>query len=304
MPIEIIVGLPHLRRGPILARSLAMQASLLISANALSRWTVNSGLREWAGWDTRALAVLPTGTELALDCGGFTAHMTYGGFPWTIEAYLDLVEAFRFRWFASFDYPVEPEIAADRDAVEDRISRTIAANRQTYASARHRGIHRLMLPVLQGRSYEDYARCADAPCGMIENAPVIGLGSMCRREIRGPAGIVAIVEQLDRLLPRGTGLHLFGVKGSALIYLKHLEHRIASIDSEAYGIAARPEPGESPRPIAWSQRTLRAGFTTSAGPHARQGGCCRSISAYRPRLPSSPIRGPTPLPTPAAKSAS
>lgn len=246
MPIEIIVGLPHLRHGPILSRALAMQAPVLISANALSRWTVNSGLRDGAGWDTRALAVLPTGTEIALDCGGFTAHMTYGGFPWTIENYLDLVEAFRFRWFASFDYPVEPEIAAERDAVEDRISRTIAANLQTYASARRRGIHRLMLPVLQGRSYEDYARCADALCGMIENAPVIGLGSMCRREIRGPAGIVAIVEQLDRLLPRGTRLHLFGVKGSALIYLEHLEHRIASIDSQGLRhrrAARRPSPG-------------------------------------------------------------
>src|SRR3546814_14006534 len=34
-------------------------------------------------------------------------------------------------------------------------------------------------------------------------------------------------------------LHGFGVKGTALSHLKGIEHRIASIDSQAYGQAAR-----------------------------------------------------------------
>src|SRR3546814_8734189 len=34
-------------------------------------------------------------------------------------------------------------------------------------------------------------------------------------------------------------LHLFGVKGAAIPYLTAFAHRIASIDSQAYGVSAR-----------------------------------------------------------------
>jgi hypothetical protein len=43
MAIEIMIGLPHLREGPISNRARAMQASTLISANALSRWNRSKG---------------------------------------------------------------------------------------------------------------------------------------------------------------------------------------------------------------------------------------------------------------------
>ncbi len=62
---------------------------------------------------------------------------------------------------------------------------------------------------------------------------------MCRREIAGPEGIIAVIEHLDHILPAGVTLHAFGVKGSALPYLAPFSGRIASIDSQAYGIAAR-----------------------------------------------------------------
>src|SRR3546814_16704392 len=73
----------------------------------------------------------------------------------------------------------------------------------------------------------------------IERAPLIGVGSMCRRPIHGPEGLVAVVDHLDQILPRGKRLHLFGVKGEALPYLTGFAHRIASIDSQAYGVSAR-----------------------------------------------------------------
>lgn len=62
---------------------------------------------------------------------------------------------------------------------------------------------------------------------------------MCRRDIHGPEGLVAVVEHLDRILPTGVRLHCFGAKGTALRYLKAFGDRVASIDSQAYGIAAR-----------------------------------------------------------------
>src|SRR3546814_5402096 len=42
----------------------------------------------------------------------------------------------------------------------------------------------------------------------------------------------------DQILPRRTRLHLFGVKGDAIPYLTAFAHRVASIDSQAYGVSA------------------------------------------------------------------
>jgi hypothetical protein len=237
--IEIILGLPHMRQGPILARALALKAPLLISANALSRWRGQGERRRWQNWNLSTLGNLPAGTDLTLDSGGFTCHVTYGGFPWTIDAYVELAASYPFRHFASFDYPVEQEIAADRTAIDERLSRTVAANRETRRRARDAGIEHRFMPVLQGRSPDDYERCADALCWSIEAGRTIGVGSMCRREVRGPEGLVAVVERLDRILPPGVRLHCFGVKGTALRYLAEFGTRVASIDSQAYGVGCR-----------------------------------------------------------------
>ncbi|MBN8847378.1 MULTISPECIES: hypothetical protein [unclassified Sphingomonas] len=239
MPIAIVVGLPHLSAGPILSRALALRCPLLVSANALSRWAMRRGVREWAGWRLAPLANLPERADCMLDSGGFTAHVTYRGFPWTIAQYLDLAAAYPFRLFASLDYPAEHEIAGDRAAVRERISRTIAANRETRRQAEDRGLEDRLMPVLQGRTPEDFERCADALAWSIVPGRTIGVGSMCRRQTRGPDGLVAVLEHLDRVLPARVRLHAFGVKGDALPYLRHLEHRVVSIDSQAYGVAAR-----------------------------------------------------------------
>src|SRR3546814_5029951 len=51
----------------------------------------------------------------------------YGGYPWTVDDYLDLAATYPFTWWASLDYCVEQEIATDRDEVLDRMSRTVRA---------------------------------------------------------------------------------------------------------------------------------------------------------------------------------
>lgn len=239
--IEIILGLPHLRQGPILDRALALGAPLLVSANALSRWRGQGDSRRWAGWNLTDLQRLPAGTDLTLDSGGFTSHMVYGGFAWTIDAYVELAASFPFRHFASFDYPVEQEIAADRTAIDERLSRTISANRETRRRARDAGIEDRFMPVLQGRTPDDYERCANALSWSIAPGRTIGVGSMCRREIRGPEGLIAVVERLNRILPGGVRLHCFGVKGPALPYLSEFGDRVANIDSQAWGVSVRRE---------------------------------------------------------------
>jgi hypothetical protein len=237
--IEIILGLPHLRQGPILRRALTLKTPVLVSASALACWRRIDGCRRWTGWDFAQLRNLPADVQTILDCGGFTSHVVYGGFPWSIDDYIGLATAHPFRQFASFDYPCEAEIAADDAAVKERISRTIGANRETRRCAEDAGIADRFMPVLQGRSPSDYERCADALAWSMIPGRTVGVGSMCRRDVPGPEGLIAVVEHLDRILPVGVRLHCFGVKGSALPFLRPFEQRIASIDSQAYGIAAR-----------------------------------------------------------------
>lgn len=239
MPIEVVIGLPHLRAGPILSRAIALGVPTLISANCLSRWTSRRGWREWTGWDQRPLGNAQRLASLDLDSGGFVAMRRYGGIPWTVDRYMELATAFPFRRIASLDYCCEPEIACNRSEILDRIARTVRANHDCAQRAADLGLGDRLMPVLQGRVPTDYERCADQLAHHMVAGRIVGVGSLCRREIAGPEGLVAVVAHLDRVLPPGVRLHGFGVKGTALPYLKGLEHRIASIDSQAYGIAAR-----------------------------------------------------------------
>lgn len=237
--ITVMVGLPHLADGKLLERTKRLQQPVLISANALSRWSKKRGWREWAGWSLGRLANAATLPSLSLDSAGFTAMVTYGGYPWTIEDYLRLAAAYAFHWWASLDYCVEHQVAGDPDEVLDRISRTIRANIECRMRAEDLGIAQTFMPVIQGRLPTDYEGCAEALSLTIERAGLVGVGSMCRRPIHGPEGLIAVVDHLDRVLPARVRLHLFGVKGDALPYLTAYAHRVASIDSQAYGVSAR-----------------------------------------------------------------
>lgn len=239
MSIEIIVGLPHLSEGPILKRARTLRRTALISANGLSRWSEKRGWREWIGWRLGQLRNASGLAALCLDSAGFVAAARYGGFPWTLSDYVSLAAAHPFKWWASADYCVEAEIARDRDEVIDRLSRTIRANRDCRRLGEDLGIADTLMPVIQGRRPTDYERCVDALWSSLRPGALIGIGSMCRRDIHGPEGLIAVIDHLDQILPAGVRLHAFGVKGSALPFLLPFEHRIASIDSQAYGISAR-----------------------------------------------------------------
>ncbi|MDX3911147.1 MAG: hypothetical protein QHC67_15210 [Sphingobium sp.] len=237
--IDIILGLPHLGKGALLARAKALACPILISANALSRWDHQQGSRIWSGWKYDQLRNAQGITALCLDSAGYTAMAAYGGYPWSADAYVALAAAYPFKWWAALDYCVEDGVARDREEVLDRIARTVRANHECQRRAIDRGIAGTFLPVIQGRTPEDYRRCADALASLIERSPVIGVGSMCRRPVHGPEGLVAVLDQLDRTLPRSCRLHLFGVKGGAIPYLRAFGHRVASVDSQAYGVSAR-----------------------------------------------------------------
>lgn len=241
MAIEIVVGLPSLSSGPLLDRAKAMQVPVLVSANAFSRWKRREGVREWSGWRTGTLANAHGLASIDLDSAGFVLAVKERGIPWSVDDYIALAASFPFRRFASLDLCVEPEIADDCDEVLDRIARTVRLNRACHVRAVDAGIAGAFMPVLQGRRPEDYLRCWDGIAHLVRPGQVVGVGSLCRRHVGGPEGLVAVIDRLDRSLPRDVRLHGFGVKGTALSLLASFGDRVASIDSQAYGIAARRE---------------------------------------------------------------
>ncbi len=113
MPINVIVGLPHLNDGPILQRARALAGP---RSSPRTRFHVGPTKRGWRnaagrhhGATSRMHGVCPAS---ALDSAGFVAtarHVGFGRGP--LSDYVSLAAAYPFQWWASADYCVEAEIA-------------------------------------------------------------------------------------------------------------------------------------------------------------------------------------------------
>jgi hypothetical protein len=226
------VGIPQ-PGGRLLAAARKAGYPVLFSANAFMVHPDDFGpVAKFKKPDPEQFA----GLDAALDSAGFVAQSRYRGFPWSLEHYLNLVAAWPWTWWAAMDCCVEPEVAGSRMEIFLRMAQTCQMLAQCRARARDRGLSDPM-PVLQGWEPRDYLWCLDR-LPLVDLPPLVGVGSMCRRQVHGPQGVLAVVQALDRELPAGTRLHLFGVKGPALSFLaKH--PRIASVDSMAWDSAAR-----------------------------------------------------------------
>jgi hypothetical protein len=222
-----------------------MGAPVLISANAFWR-SGRFGLPN--GWPFSPV-------DLALDSAGFVAMFRYWGYRWPLDEYVRFAGRVRPTWWAAPDYCCEPEISSDRDEVLERVKRTAFKLDWARQVAVDQGVP-LPMPVLQGWFPDDYLRCAD----MIPDMPaLVGVGSVCRRQLTGPAGVIRVVEKLEAEMPRGVRLHLFGVKGSAMQALAG-HPRIHSVDSAAWDFAARRERernGQASCTIAYRSEYMR-----------------------------------------------
>lgn len=280
MAVEVILGLPYLSGGALTTTARELDAPVLLSANSFSTWRdegqVPAGwefnrlerairsargddspptaaqsrrrIKEWTGWNLAQMRHSHGLREIHLDSAGFHAQAAWGGYPWTPEAYVfGLCAAFPWTRFSSMDLCVEEEVARDRIEVRERIAKTVALNLLCQSLSRDAGIDDRLMPVIQGSLPDDYLRCYDSLSGMIGENRVIGVGSMCRRRTTGEDGIISVVEALDRELPAGVTLHLFGLKSDAAETVAGIDRRIASIDSQAYGVTARKEATERRR---------------------------------------------------------
>lgn len=225
--MKLRVGIPGGIR-LLLAKARALNAPILVSANSL--WRDNK--KKFSGWKCY------TGFDVALDSGGFVAMKRYGRYRWSVSQYVALAKTMQPAWWAQMDFCCEPEIASDRTTVSRRISMTAQHLQECQRVADGEGVCR-PLPVLQGWCPEDYCR------GPIYESDyhwpdMVGIGSVCRRQVNGKDGVMAVVEALDRVVPPHVRFHLFGVKGTAVAKLvEHFPNRIGSTDSMAWDLQAR-----------------------------------------------------------------
>lgn len=246
MAIETFCGIPttglHFLK---VARELA--SPLLMSANAF-----------WKQGKFRNHDVLlDIEVPFALDCGGFTAMKRYGGYRWSIFDYVQLATELRPLWWAAMDYCCEPEIARNQEEITLRIDNTVYSLAKTIATVV--GWNRELpgwqatspMPVLQGWKPSDYRSCVAkieyslfGDKAYIEGMghdgwpSLVGVGSVCRRRLSGPDGLMRVLDTLEGVLPMHVHFHLFGVKTAAVSKLKD-RPRVASVDSMAWSSAAR-----------------------------------------------------------------
>jgi hypothetical protein len=232
----IRVGIPS-PSGPFLGACLDRETPVLVSANSL--WNDATGEFRDAG----AYGDL----DWALDSGGFVAMARYGRYRWPMEEYVAFAWQHQPTWYSQMDFCCEPEIAGNSAAVQERVWNTVDS-----LIAMRQCVRRMNsalggavpaadpVPVLQGWKPQDYVQCVNLmSAGALDEWPaLVGVGSVCRRQMSGPDGLMAVLDAIDAALPKHVRLHLFGVKGQALRELGGWD-RIASVDSMAWSYNAR-----------------------------------------------------------------
>lgn len=204
-----------------------------------------------------------------LDSGAFTEIVRHGAFTTSPADYCRAVALYRdeigrLEWATPQDHMTEP-FALERST----IARTVrAAQRWTvdnYLELRTLDATLPFVPVLQGQTLEDYRYHRDlyARAGIdLELEPVVGLGSVCRRQ--ASTELVSLIGALAR---DGLRLHGFGVKTAGVHRLGEL---LASADSLAWsyrGRHVRPCPHKPerqscssclPHALEWRRRIVDA----------------------------------------------
>lgn len=168
-----------------------------------------------------------------LDSGGFSELALFGAWRTGVDEYADAVARYQREigglvWAAPQDWMVEPSMLARTGlTVRDHQERTIS----NYLALRDRGP---FIPVLQGWTPRDYHRHVElyAAAGVeLEALPLVGLGSICRRQ-----QTTETARLISRLSSDGLALHAFGLKTQGL---GKIGWALASADSMAWSYRAR-----------------------------------------------------------------
>jgi hypothetical protein len=174
--------------------------------------------------------------DWALDSGGFTELNLFGGWRTELSEYVESVQRYREQigrllWAAPMDWMCEPFMLAKTGlSVREHQHRTVA----NYLELRSLGP---FIPVLQGWTPDDYTDCIELyrSAGIdLTRAPVVGVGSVCRRQSTAEIGQIMLMLQ-----QAGIRTHGFGVKKAGVARYGRL---LASADSLAWSYNARRSP--------------------------------------------------------------
>lgn len=164
-----------------------------------------------------------------LDSGGFTLLNRYGDYPFSIVALMNLVAFLKPHYYASADYPCEPDISRQLGLMTniERIHATVA--NAVKMSEWESQVSGRLVPVIQGYTLDEYRQCIELHHRAGTAREYMAVGSMCRRISNA---------ELHRLIPeiakhaQQAGirrLHFFGLKLSRS--LRDLSEFIWSRDS-------------------------------------------------------------------------
>jgi len=165
--------------------------------------------------ERRARPLPVAATPWVLDSGGFTELGAHGRWTFTARTYAADVARYRetighLDWAAPMDWMCEAHVLAKTGlTVVEHQARTVGNVLEL------RALEVPVIPVLQGADLADYHACADryeAAGIALEAEPVVGLGSVCRRQATPVIGGIVIA-----MADRGYRLHGFGCKQGALI---------------------------------------------------------------------------------------
>lgn len=177
----------------------------------------------------------------ALDSGGFTELSMHGRWLTEPADYVDAISRYaeeigRLEWAAPQDWMCEPFMVERTGlSVEEHQRRTV----ENVLLLRSLKPAVNVIPVLQGWEPDDYLRCVDwyTDAGIdVAAEPLVGLGSVCRRQATGEIG------ELVRVLARaGVRLHGFGMKVAAFTGTD-VAANLVSADSMAWSYQGRRSP--------------------------------------------------------------
>ena len=174
-----------------------------------------------------------------LDSGAFTQVALRGGFDQTPGDYAALIRRYARSGLiaaATQDYMTE-DVALRATGLSLRRHQALTIDRfDAIQDAGVGGVH--LMPVLQGRSPDDYRRHLDAYGDRIAPGAWLGVGSLCKRQ-GDPAIIAGILDAIHGDRP-DLRLHGFGCKRTALRD-EGVRRRLATADSMAWSYAARFE---------------------------------------------------------------
>lgn len=172
----------------------------------------------------------------ALDSGGFTELSMFGKWTTGPEQYIDEVRLFKDKignmdWASIQDWMCEPHILKNTGkSVKEHQKLTVS----NYLHLLEKAPDIQWTPVVQGWTLEDYlshVKMYAASGVLLERLPVVGCGSVCRRQHSDEIYLI-----LQALKDKGLNLHGFGIKTRGLIKSKSF---LVSADSMSWSFTAR-----------------------------------------------------------------